>query len=279
MVERKQEIVMPGTQGGSRSAPSGTGATAVQPGERYDEGQNFASGQEGDAARQKHWNKRVEEQVNARKEYEQLSESVREQAAALRELQNSPEFLDFYQRFRQGEYVIGESGTPTPLSGGQPPAPQDPFEDFDPLSADASQYKKLIQSEVGALLDTKLAQFADVIKPMAEWQHAQSLSQRDSEIEALAARFPDFNDKRDSILADMSKYGMSAEKAYFANQGSGMTADQAEAIRRQQEPTLGGFGSPPRGTEKAKSLDDALQMNADEGITESVIGGNGMTGT
>jgi len=75
----------------------------------------------------------------------------------------------------------------------------------------------------------------------------------------------------------MSQYGMSVEKAYFANKGTGMTADQAARLNAAQQPTLGGYGSPPRSEEKARSLDDAFQMNADEGVVDAVLGGQSGT--
>ena len=256
---------MPGTQGGSTRDPLGTGG-------RYDDGTSFASGAEGDAARQKHWNKRVEEAVDARKEFEGMSESLKQQAAAMRELQNSPEFLDFYNRMRSGDYVVGQSGLPNPQAGGTAPE-QDPFEDFDPLTADASQYGQMIESKVGALLDEKLGQLAGVIKPMAEFQQEQVRSQQDTEIESLAKRFPDFESKRHEVLADMSQLGITAEKAYYANKGNGITTEQADALKRQQQPTIGGYGSPPRGEEKSKSFDDALTMNASDGVVDAVLSG------
>jgi hypothetical protein len=238
----------------------------------------FPNGSEGEAARQKHWNKRVEEAVNARKEYEQMSESVKQQAAAMRELQNSPEFLDFYNRMRSGDYVIGQSGMPNPQSHGNDRTQEDPFEDFDPLTADASQYGKMIESKVGALLDEKLGQLAGVIKPMAEWQHEQTMTQQEREIQSMAQRYPDFAQHKDSILADVSRYGIPLDKAYRMH-GNGVTADEAAKIRAAQQPTLGGYGSPPRGEEKARSLEDAFRLNAEDGIVDAVLSGrNGTQG-
>jgi len=210
----------------------------------------------------KHFQKRVQQAVAAKRAYEERKQELdlyKEDAETFRELQRSPEFYDFYNRLRDGEYAIGVTGNPNmqsnPNGNGQDQPQGDPW-DFDPVTAEPNQLKNAVAHTVKELIAEELL---PVMKPLAEREYARSEREKMTELERVRSTYPDFDQHADKIRATMDRYGIPVEDAYRMH-GNRLNADQTAKLRQQQQASPGGYGPPAMKREKAKSMDDALRL-------------------
>ena len=208
----------------------------------------------------RHFNRRVEEAVNARKAYETASsemELVREEAETLRQLRNSPEFMDFYKKMKSGTYQVGEQRIPTPQPHGNGDQPDGAgWDGFDPVTVTGDQMRSLIQTEVAGLLEGKLL---PMLQPLVNSVRSLDQHRSQSTVTDLKDRYPDYAKHEAKINAYVDRYGVPYEDAYM-RYGNRVTREQTDAIKRQSEPTPSGFGAPLKGEERARTFEQAREI-------------------